>query len=156
LRFAWTRLQVLAVASMVGAFALVIAGGFVTQTGSGLGCPDWPLCHGQLVPDFSDPSTAIEWTHRTVAAIVGVLVLTTAVFAWRDRRDERRIVYAAMIALVFVVIQAVIGGATVLLELNPILVVAHLAVASMFFAFAVATAILAFLLPKPAPRYDVA
>ena len=147
--FSWTRLQIFATASALGAFALTIAGGFVTQTGSGLGCPDWPTCHGQLIPDLSDPATAIEWTHRTIAAIVGVLVLVTTVFAWRDRRGERRIVFAATLAFVLVVLQAILGGATVLSELNPYLVVAHLAFASAFFAMAVATALLVFVLPSP-------
>ena len=147
MRLPGNRLEWFALASALGAFALTIAGGFVTQTGSGLGCPDWPLCHGQLIPDLRDPTTAIEWTHRTVAAIVGVLVLLTAVFAWRDRRDEQRIVYPATMALVLVLVQAILGGATVLSELNPSLVVAHLAFASAFFAMAVATALLVFVLP---------
>lgn len=154
MRFGWTRLQFFAIASLLGAFALTIAGGFVTQTGSGLGCPDWPLCHGQLVPDFADPTTAIEWTHRTVAAIVGLIVLVTTVFAWRDRREERRIVFAATMAFILVLLQAILGGATVLSELNPYLVVAHLAFASAFFAMAVATALLVFVLPVTTARRE--
>lgn len=147
MRIPGNRLEWFALASALGAFALTIAGGFVTQTGSGLGCPDWPLCHGQLIPDLRDPTTAIEWTHRTLAAIVGVLVLLTTVFAWRDRRDERRIVFASTMTFILVLLQAILGGATVLSELNPYFVVAHLAFASAFFAMAVATALLVFVLP---------
>ncbi len=144
------RFQILALASAVGAFALTVAGGFVTQTGSGLGCPDWPLCHGQVVPDFSDSNTAIEWTHRTVAAIVGLLVLVTTLFAWRDRRGERRILRASTLSLVLVIVQAALGGAVVVSNLNPFLVVAHVSIAAAFFATAVATALLAFVLPSTA------
>ena len=146
----WTRFQVFALASAVGAFALMVAGGFVTQTGSGMGCPDWPLCHGSVIPDFSDSTTAIEWTHRTIAASVGLLVLVTTVFAWWDRRDERRILYAATLTFALVVVQAVLGGAVVLSRLSAPLVVVHLSVGSAFFAMAVTTAILAFVLPPPA------
>src|SRR5205809_4555250 len=105
MKLRWDRFQVLTIASTAGAFALTVAGGFVTQTGSGLGCPDWPLCHGQVVPDFSDSNTAIEWTHRTVAAIVGLLVLVTTLFAWRNRRGERRILRASTLSLVLVVVR---------------------------------------------------
>ncbi len=151
MKLRWDRFQILALASSIGAFSLMVAGGFVTQTGSGLGCPDWPLCHGQVVPDFSNSSTAIEWTHRTVAAIVGILVLLTTFFAWRDRRGEVRILWTATMSLVLVIVQAGLGGATVLSELNPTVVVIHLSMAAAFFAMAVATAILAFVLPQPAP-----
>jgi heme A synthase len=151
MRLRWDRFQILALASAVGAFVLLVAGGFVTQTGSGLGCPDWPLCHGKVVPDFSNANTAIEWTHRTVAAIVGVLVLVTTFFAWRDRRGEVRILWTATMSLVLVIVQAGLGGATVLSELNPVVVVIHLSMASAVFAMAVATALLAFILPRPVP-----
>jgi cytochrome c oxidase assembly protein subunit 15 len=146
----WTRFQVLALASAVGAFALMVAGGLVTQTDSGRGCPDWPLCHGQVIPDFGDPATAIEWTHRTIAVSVGLIVLAMTVFAWRDRRDERRILFSATATVALVVVQASLGGAVVLSNLNTSLVVVHLSVASAFFAMAVTTAILAFVLPPSA------
>ena len=154
MRFRWDRFQILALASAIGAFILLVAGGLVTQTGSGLGCPDWPLCHGQVVPDFGNPNTAIEWTHRTVAAIVGLLVLLTTFFAWRDRRGEVRILWTATMSLVLVIVQAGLGGATVLSELNPVVVVIHLSMAAAFFATAVATALLAFVLPRPVPKEE--
>ena len=65
-----------------------------------------------------------------------------------------RILWTATMSLVLVIVQAGLGGATVLSELNPIVVVIHLSVASAFFAVAVATALLAFILPKPAPARD--
>ena len=151
MKLRWDRFQILALASALGAFALTVAGGFVTQTGSGLGCPDWPLCHGQVVPDFGNANTAIEWTHRTLAAIVGLLVLVTAVFAWRDRRGERRTLWTATLSLLLVIVQAGLGGAVVVSGLDQGLVVAHLSVAAAFFAMAVATALLAFVLPPAAP-----
>jgi heme a synthase len=151
MRLRWDRFQILALASAVGGFALMVAGGVVTHTYSGMGCPDWPLCQGRVVPDFSDPATAIEWTHRTVAAVVGVLVVITTFFAWRDRRAERRILWTATVSFLLVVVQAVLGGAVVLSGVsNRPLVVAHLSTGAVFFAMTVATAILAFVLPSPA------
>lgn len=150
MKFRWDRFQILSLASAIGAFALMIAGGFVTQTVSGDACPDWPLCHGRVVPDLGDPNIAIEWSHRTIAAIVGILVLLTTFFAWRDRRGEKRIVWTATLSLVLVIVQAGVGGATVLSGLNPAIVVAHLSLAAAFFGIAVTTAVLAFVLPPPA------
>lgn len=153
MKLRWDRFQILALSSAVGAFVLIIAGGFVTQTGSGRGCPDWPLCYGQVIPDFSDSTTAIEWTHRTVATIVGLLVLLTTLFAWRDRRGEKRILWAASLSFILVAVQGALGGAVVLSELrNYFLIVAHLSLAAAFFATAVATALLAFVLPRPMPE----
>ncbi len=151
MRLGWTRFQILAFASAIGAFALVVAGGFVTQTESGLGCPDWPLCGGNIVPDWGNPTMVVEWTHRTVAAVVGLLILAMTISAWRDRRDERRILFAATMSFVLVVIQASLGGAVVLSDLNAALVVVHLSFAAAFFAMTVATAVLAFVLPPPKP-----
>src|SRR2546422_8997448 len=133
MKLRWDRFQIFAMASALGAFVLMVAGGFVTHTGSGLGCPDWPLCQGRIVPDFSDSSTAIEWTHRTVASIVGILVLLTTFFAWRDRRGEKRILWAAFLSFILVVIQGALGGAGVLSELqNYLPLPAHPSLAAPF------------------------
>ena len=56
-------------------FLLVVVGVVVRSTGSGLGCPEWPTCHGSWVPPFDNPHAIIEWSHRTTAAIVGILAL---------------------------------------------------------------------------------
>ena len=123
----------------------------VTQTESGTGCPDWPLCNGQFVPDFRIPAVGIEWTHRTIAAVEGVLVLITTIFAWRDRKSERRILFTSVASLILVIVQAGLGAAVVFTATeNKPLVVLHLSVAAAFFALAVVTAVLAFVLPRPA------
>src|SRR4051812_42521860 len=70
-----TRFQKLAAATVVTAILLVTIGVIVRATGSGLGCPDWPLCHGQLIPAIDDYKAWLEWIHRGVAVVIGFEVL---------------------------------------------------------------------------------
>ena len=59
-------------------YLLIILGGVVRITGSGLGCGDhWPLCNGHLFPPLNDIGTVIEWSHRLVAGLMSVLVVSS-------------------------------------------------------------------------------
>ncbi len=118
----------LAVASLVAAFAQVTLGGVVRVTGSGLGCPDWPLCHGQLIPPF-EFATLIEYSHRLSASLLGVLVLATAIIVLLRYRGNRWGKNSILSALALVLVAAVLGGATVLTELAWWLRLLHLGIA---------------------------
>ena len=120
--------QVVAVLALVAAVGQVSLGGVVRVSDSGLGCPDWPLCHGQLIPPF-ELHTLIEYSHRLTAVLVGFLVLALAAIAWRQYQDDRRVVAAATLALVLVVVAGGLGGATVLTELAWWVRLLHLGIA---------------------------
>ena len=108
-------------------FGLVVLGGVVRVTGSGLGCPDWPLCYGRVVPPW-ELTALIEYSHRMVAsAIVGPLVLLTCGVSWLAHRQERWLVLPSSLAVVLLVAQALLGGVTVLTELPGPVVASHLA-----------------------------
>jgi protoheme IX farnesyltransferase len=124
-----TRFQKVAAATVVLTFLLVIIGVVVRATESGLGCPDWPLCHGQLLPALGDTKAWIEWTHRTVAAVLGFFVLGIAFLAVKDHRREPSILWPSLGAVALVGFQAWLGRETVRLGNSGESVTAHLAAA---------------------------
>jgi protoheme IX farnesyltransferase len=109
------------------AILLVTIGVIVRVTGSGLGCPDWPLCHGQVIPPLNDPKAWIEWVHRTVAVIIGFEVIGLALLGFRDLRGRRTLVAASVVAVLLVGFQAWLGKETVRLGNSGESVTAHLA-----------------------------
>jgi cytochrome c oxidase assembly protein subunit 15 len=116
------------------AWMLIVVGALVRAHGAGLACPDWPLCFGQVVPTF-DLKVAFEWGHRVFAGSLSLGLLTGAVLTWWQggelwARAKRPIVAAC---LVFVV-QAVLGGLTVLHLLASWTVTSHLLCGNAFAA----------------------
>jgi heme o synthase len=144
--------RALSVATALVTYALVVLGGVVRVSGSGLGCPDWPLCHGRLLPPL-DVHAIIEYSHRTTASLTSALVVLTAVVAWLAWRKRRDIVVPATVALVLLVVQVVLGAITVRLELPPMIVLAHLATAMALLAAVCVTAVAA-IVPRPATPAD--
>jgi protoheme IX farnesyltransferase len=124
------RYRALVYTSLVASFLVVVWGGVVRVTGSGLGCPDWPLCHGQFLPSL-DTATRIEWFHRFLAIAAGLTVAAVVVWSLIVYRADRRILALALIVAVLYPLQAVLGGITVLLELSPEWVTLHLANAEL-------------------------
>ena len=139
--------------TVFAAFALVIIGGIVRVTGSGLGCPDWPGCDGGIFPPW-ETKALIEYSHRITASfVVGPLILFLFISAWVRYRRELWVLIPATLAFVLVIAQAALGGATVLTELPGATVMAHLAVAEALVACLVVLAVVAYrgplLLEKP-------
>jgi heme o synthase len=134
--------RALSVTTALVTYALVVLGGVVRVSGSGLGCPDWPLCHGRLLPPL-DLHAIIEYSHRTTASLTSVLVVVTALIAWLAWRQRRDIVIPATVALGLLAVQVVLGAITVRLELPPMIVLAHLATAVALLAAVCVTAVAA-------------
>jgi heme A synthase len=119
----------LAVAAVITTYLLVVAGGVVRVTGSGLGCGttnDWPLCRGGLLPPMEE-TAIIEFAHRWLAATATTLVITLLGVAWLRYRHLRRVSVAASVVGVLFVVQILLGAATVKMKLPGEIVLAHLA-----------------------------
>lgn len=119
-------------ATIVALFFLMTMGNIVSATGSGLGCPDWPLCHGRLLPP-AQTEVLIEFSHRLKAIPFTVLLLVTVVLTWRRTRARapRRL---SLILLALVVAQIGLGGVTVLFKLPDLVSTAHLVNALLILA----------------------
>ena len=129
-----TWLQGLATATVISVFVLVIIGGVVRVTGSGLGCPDWPLCYGKVLPPL-EYTAIIEYTHRFVASvIVGPLILVTAGVALARYRSDQWVWIPAAVSVPLLIVQGLLGGVTVLTHLPGGIVALHLATAEALLA----------------------
>src|SRR5216684_134557 len=112
----WRRndaiVRIFAYGSVVSTYVLIVIGGYVTTSNSGLGCGEsWPLCKGAVFPSLNNPEVVIELTHRLFNSVVGVFILG-------------------------------MGMVTVTTSLNPVVSDAHLALASAILAVVVANAIM--------------
>jgi heme A synthase len=127
----------IAYAAALLTFVLIIVGGIVRISDSGLGCgaggsgtEGWPLCDGRVVP-LIDANMIVEYTHRIVAATVTILIASLVVLAWRRYRSDRTLLRACGAALGLVLFQAALGGLTVEKGLKEELVAAHLGIAML-------------------------
>jgi heme A synthase len=138
-----TGFQKLVLYTTILTFGLVILGGVVRATDSGLGCPDWPTCHGKFHPG-DDTKATIEMSHRLVAGVVSILVVAVAWQAWKKHREDNAILIPAVGSLGVIVVQVILGAITVVRELPPEVVAAHLGTALFFLACLLAVSVAAF------------
>jgi len=136
-------IRIFAYGSVVSTYILIVIGGYVTTSNSGLGCGEsWPLCKGAVFPSLNNPEVVIELTHRLFNSVVGVFILGLAIVAWTRYRKASNIVLLSTTGLVALVAQVVLGMVTVTTSLNPIVSDAHLALASAILAIVVANAVM--------------
>jgi heme a synthase len=128
--------QRLAYLTLALLFAIVVSGATVRLTASGLGCENWPRCGETFLPE-KDFHALVEFGNRIVGVIVGLVSLATAVAAWGVGRLPRWIVWAATALPLTILLQGVLGGITVLLELHPLTVMAHFLLSLVALAIAV-------------------
>jgi len=138
-------LRILAYGSVLSTYVLIVIGGYVVSSGSGVACgsssPDsWPLCNGKIIPALTGP-VLVEWTHRLFTLVVGLFVLGMTIMAWTTYREERRILQFSTVSFLVLLGQILLGMVTVKTDLEPLVVTAHLAVASALFAVVILNAI---------------
>ena len=123
-------LQSLTIIAIIAAVGQVTLGGVVRATGSGLGCPDWPLCYGSIIPPLNS-AALIEYSHRFSGSVLGILVFALAIVSLLRYRFDRWIVIPATSAAALVLVAGGLGALTVVTELEWWLRLLHLGVAEM-------------------------
>jgi cytochrome c oxidase assembly protein subunit 15 len=127
----------LGLATTLLTFALIVVGSVVRTTGSGLACPDWPLCQGRLIPPFQF-NVMIEWTHRLLALLVSLAILALAAITLLSRALRGRLGALIGLTVVLLACQVLLGALTVWKLLDPSVVSGHLGVALLLFATLIA------------------
>jgi cytochrome c oxidase assembly protein subunit 15 len=131
----------LGVAAAVGMLVVLVMGARVTSTGSAQGCGrDWPLCNGKLVPDLTF-AAAIEFSHRAVTGIEGVLIVALTVAVLALYRDQRPIQVLAPLMLGFLLLQAGMGAAAVKYPEAPVVLARHFGISLIALASTALTAL---------------
>lgn len=129
-----TFLKRLAVVAAIGMFIVLVQGSLVTTTGSEEGCgQSWPLCHGEFVPAYAF-ETMVEFSHRFVAAIVGILIAVAGLGALKYFRDRIEVKVLAPLMGSFTIVQALLGAAAVMWPQTPEILALHFGISLIAFA----------------------
>ena len=143
-RFIWMVLI-----TITAVYFLILVGGTVRATGAGMGCPDWPLCFGQLVPpthesqlppdwrvryadrgydtaDFDPVKTWTEYVNRLVGATIGILAILTVLAARPFRREQPVVFWSSLGGLLFIGFNGWLGSMVVASNLRPVMISAHM------------------------------
>ncbi len=121
-------LRILGLITVLATYGLIVLGGVVRATDSGTACPDWPLCHGQVIPP-AETKVWIEFTHRLVASLVGFMILGVVLQVWRLYRHRAAMKWAGVLTVILLAAQVIVGGITVGTETAAGVVAIHLTIA---------------------------
>ena len=129
-------IKTLPIATLVSVFTLMFIGGYVSASGVGLTCPKWPLCPAGFVPmeEF-----LIEYFHRSVAAVTGLLVFVTMFFILRSKITPRPMKVASVIAGSAAAGQITLGAIVIIERLHALLVTVHLGLGLLLFSMVLIT-----------------
>ncbi len=110
-------MKILGVIASVSSYFVLIMGSLVTTTGSGQGCGNsWPFCHGQIIPGTITVAGIIEYSHRIMSSVDGLLVLALVAGTWFVYKKDFRAKLFAFMSLFFVILQGALGALTVVYE----------------------------------------
>jgi heme A synthase len=129
-------IKTLPIATLVSVFTLMFIGGYVSASGVGLTCPKWPLCPAGFVPmeEF-----LIEYFHRSVAAVTGLLVFVTMFFILRSKITPPPMKVASVIAGSAAAGQITLGAIVIIERLHALLVTVHLGLGLLLFSMVLIT-----------------
>lgn len=141
-----------AVASTIGMLLILLGGALVTKTDSGMGCGrNWPGCNGELIPTEINAEVLIEFSHRLVTGAVGIFIVVLAVWSWKALGHVRETKFLSIMAVFFLILQALIGAAQVLWGQGDFILALHFGISLISFASVLLLTLLIFEVDK---KYD--
>ena len=120
-------------------------GGYISASGLGLTCPEWPQCPNGFMPSAE---YFVEWTHRLIAASVGVLVISTMVASLINKNADIKIKITSSLATALVITQITLGALVIDLKLHAVLVSVHSGIGIFLFSMVLLTTLFAFRIAK--------
>lgn len=133
-----------------GTYLILVMGAVVTKTESGEGCGDsWPLCHGELIPSSVNLELVIEYSHRIVSGIVGLLVLIFAIWAVAAMRKSRAVKWFAIGSVFFIAFQGALGAMAVVFGQSDAVLALHFGFSLLCFTCVLLLTMLVFRGDKP-------
>jgi heme a synthase len=137
---------------MGAAYSTMVLGAFVKAIGAGMACPEWPTCQGgNPLPALSYAGVTAEIFHRIAATLVVLAGLVLLFLEFTKFREERGLIKITLVAAALVGIQIALGALTITSNLQPVVVTAHLATATLIFGVTIVIAQRVWKLPRPIP-----
>ncbi len=124
-------------------YSLIVLSGILRVTGSGLACPDWPLCHGALIP-LGGWQVWLAWFHRLVTSLIGLALIAATALAWVQLTVSHPITRSLALTIPVLLVQAGLGGLAVIYRLPPGTVALHLALSLLILSFILRATVMAF------------
>ncbi len=138
-------LKWIAVLTTLGMLLILLGGALVTKTDSGLGCGrNWPGCNGELIPTVITPEVLIEFSHRLTTGSVSILVLILVIWTWKVLGHIREVKFLGILAIFFLLAQALIGAAQVLWGQGDFILALHFGISLISFASVLLLAMIVF------------
>jgi len=138
-------LKWIAFATTIGMLLILLGGALVTKTESGLGCGrHWPDCNGSLIPKEITAEVLIEFSHRFVTGSVSILVLVLVIWTWLKLGKIREVKFLGILAIFFLIAQALIGAAQVLWGQGDFILALHFGISLISFASVLLLAMIVF------------
>ncbi|WP_431277060.1 COX15/CtaA family protein [Leifsonia poae] len=149
-----TRLKVIAWVYLIAQIVLVGTGGLVRLTSSGLGCPTWPKCTADSLVNTPEMGIHgfIEFGNRLLGVLIGLIAIVAFIAILRLRKERKDFFWLTLLAGLGIPMQAVIGGLSVLTDLNPYVVGLHFVVSIVLVALCTAFLVRVYAVPGPRVR----
>lgn len=139
------KLKILGIITSIGMLIVLLQGALVTKTGSGEGCgATWPLCFGKFLPPSPTVETIIEYSHRIVSGVMGVLIILFSILAWRALPHIRETKLMAILSVFFIAFQGLLGAGAVVFGQSDAVLALHFGVSSLSLTVVILLTILVF------------